>query len=77
MFHTHIEPQAKSILTSATHILYIFSGCPAVTLPIKLSKQGLPLSLQLMGQNYREDTLLAVAKWIESAVNFPHLQLET
>jgi aspartyl-tRNA(Asn)/glutamyl-tRNA(Gln) amidotransferase subunit A len=44
---------------------------------LKLSKQGLPLSLQLMGQSYREDVLLTVAKWIETAVDFPRLQLET
>jgi Asp-tRNA(Asn)/Glu-tRNA(Gln) amidotransferase A subunit family amidase len=60
-----------------SHFLYKFSGCPAVTIPIKLSKQGLPLSLQLMGQNYREDVLLGVAKWIESVVNFPCLELAT
>ncbi|XP_021936916.1 glutamyl-tRNA(Gln) amidotransferase subunit A, mitochondrial isoform X2 [Zootermopsis nevadensis] len=52
------------------------AGCPAVTIPIKLSKQGLPLSLQLMSQNYRENLLLAIARWIESVVDFPHLELD-
>jgi Asp-tRNA(Asn)/Glu-tRNA(Gln) amidotransferase A subunit family amidase len=65
------------IIKLTSHILCELSGCPAVTLPIKLSKQGLPLSLQLMGESYREDVLLAVARWIEGAVDFPRLQLET
>jgi Asp-tRNA(Asn)/Glu-tRNA(Gln) amidotransferase A subunit family amidase len=33
--------------------------------------------LQLMAKNYREGVLLAVAKWIESVLNFPCLKLET
>lgn len=53
------------------------AGCPAITIPIKLSEQGLPLSLQLMAQNYREGVLLAVAKWIENVVDFPCLKLES
>jgi aspartyl-tRNA(Asn)/glutamyl-tRNA(Gln) amidotransferase subunit A len=67
----------KKVFTLTSYFLYEFSGCPAVTIPIKLSKQGLPLSLQLMAQNYREDLLLAVAKWIERVVDFPCLELET
>jgi aspartyl-tRNA(Asn)/glutamyl-tRNA(Gln) amidotransferase subunit A len=58
------------------YFLHKFSGCPAITIPIKLSEQGLPLSLQLMAQNYREGMLLAVAKWIENVVDFPCLQPE-
>jgi len=67
----------KIMFTLTSHFLYKFSGCPAITIPIKLSEQGLPLSLQLMAQNYREGVLLAVAKWIENVVDFPCLKLET
>ncbi|CAB0013961.1 unnamed protein product [Nesidiocoris tenuis] len=51
------------------------SGCPAVSIPIALSKNELPLSLQLMSRNYDESTLLSVARWIEKQVSFPQLEL--
>lgn len=47
------------------------AGIPAVSIPIKLSKNGLPLSVQLMGPNMSEELLLNVAKRIENLVNFP------
>nr|CAD7401361.1 unnamed protein product [Timema cristinae] len=52
------------------------AGCPAVTIPIKLSEQGLPISLQIMAPYLREDILLSVAKWIENRVHFPVLHLQ-
>ncbi|XP_044267199.1 glutamyl-tRNA(Gln) amidotransferase subunit A, mitochondrial [Tribolium madens] len=48
------------------------AGIPAVTIPIKLSSNGMPISLQLMGRNLSENVLLAVAKFIENAVQFKH-----
>nr|CAH7730678.1 unnamed protein product [Callosobruchus chinensis] len=47
------------------------AGIPAVSIPIKLSKKGLPLSLQIMGRNLSEPMLLALAKYIEHIVQFP------
>ncbi|CAK1594758.1 unnamed protein product [Parnassius mnemosyne] len=49
------------------------AGIPAVSIPIRLSKSNLPLSLQLMGPNMSEQLLLNVAKRIESIVKFPIL----
>lgn len=46
------------------------AGVPAISIPIKLSKNNLPLSLQLMGPNFSEETLLKVAKFIENSVDF-------
>lgn len=46
------------------------SGVPAISIPIKLSSKGLPLSLQLMGPNFSENQLFKVAKFIENAVDF-------
>ncbi|CAG9769004.1 unnamed protein product [Ceutorhynchus assimilis] len=48
------------------------AGIPAVSIPIKLSQNGLPISIQLMGRNLSEPMLLAVAKYIENIVQFPH-----
>ncbi|KAJ8954415.1 hypothetical protein NQ318_011089, partial [Aromia moschata] len=48
------------------------AGVPAVSIPITHSKKGLPLSLQLIGRNLSEPMLLALAKYIENIVQFPH-----
>lgn len=49
------------------------AGIPAVSIPICLSKNKLPLSLQLMGPSMSEELLLNVARKIESVVKFPNL----
>lgn len=46
------------------------AGIPAISVPIKLSSNALPLSLQLMGPNFSEETLFKVAKFIENSVDF-------
>ncbi|CAK1540899.1 unnamed protein product [Leptosia nina] len=51
------------------------AGIPAISIPIKLSKNKLPLSLQLMGPALSEELLLNVAKKIEDFVNFPTLNI--
>lgn len=52
------------------------AGIPALSVPIKLSRRGLPLSLQLMAPKLCEERLLGVAKWIEDVVKFPRLVLK-
>ncbi|KAL0132185.1 hypothetical protein PUN28_000157 [Cardiocondyla obscurior] len=52
------------------------AGLPAINVPINLSREGLPLSLQLMAPLFHEQRLLTVAKWIEQAVQFPRLKLK-
>ena len=51
------------------------AGLPAATIPVKLSKKSLPLSLQLIGQAYGEEALLSVCKWLENRLNFPQPEL--
>ena len=46
------------------------AGLPAISLPIKFNKDGLPLALQLFGKSFDEQTLLNVAYSIEQQVNF-------
>ncbi|XP_047114440.1 glutamyl-tRNA(Gln) amidotransferase subunit A, mitochondrial isoform X1 [Schistocerca piceifrons] len=51
------------------------AGLPAISVPVKLSKNGLPLSLQLMAPMFKEDTLFRTAKWIEESLKFPAAEL--
>jgi aspartyl-tRNA(Asn)/glutamyl-tRNA(Gln) amidotransferase subunit A len=46
------------------------AGLPAISFPIKFNKDGLPLSLQLIGKSFDEQTLLNTAYSIEKEVNF-------
>ncbi|XP_005190876.1 glutamyl-tRNA(Gln) amidotransferase subunit A, mitochondrial [Musca domestica] len=46
------------------------AGIPALSLPIRLSQQGLPIGLQLMANVLNEQLLLTVARWIEAQVGF-------
>ncbi len=43
-------------------------GIPSISLPSGLSKNGLPLAIQLAGPPNAEDRLLAVARWCESVL---------
>ena len=45
-----------------------FSGLPTITLPSGLSREGLPLGIQLVGQAFGEGKLLAVARWCEKVL---------
>ncbi|GBP74465.1 Glutamyl-tRNA(Gln) amidotransferase subunit A, mitochondrial [Eumeta japonica] len=47
------------------------AGIPAISIPICLSKDNLPISLQLMAPSLAEEMLLNVAKKIESVIKFP------
>ncbi|XP_067946166.1 glutamyl-tRNA(Gln) amidotransferase subunit A, mitochondrial-like [Watersipora subatra] len=49
------------------------TGVPAVSVPIKLSDNGLPLSLQLIGRHFDEELLLNTALFLERHCNFPYL----
>lgn len=46
------------------------AGIPAVSIPIRLSSQGMPIGLQLMSNTLSEELLLTVASWIEAQVEF-------
>jgi aspartyl-tRNA(Asn)/glutamyl-tRNA(Gln) amidotransferase subunit A len=48
------------------------AGIPALSLPVRLSKRNLPLSLQLMAPHFDDETLLDVAHLLEKELNFTH-----
>lgn len=63
------QSAAQDICTQAANM----AGVPAVSIPISLSCEGLPLSLQLIAPRGEDAALLSVAKWIEKNVDFPRL----
>ncbi|KAG8123978.1 hypothetical protein E2320_019319 [Naja naja] len=52
------------------------AGLPAISVPSALSRKGLPIGLQFIGRAFHELQLLTVARWFETQVQFPALDLE-
>uniref|UniRef100_A0A8C5XEP5 Glutamyl-tRNA(Gln) amidotransferase subunit A, mitochondrial n=1 Tax=Microcebus murinus TaxID=30608 RepID=A0A8C5XEP5_MICMU len=52
------------------------AGLPAVSIPVALSNQGLPIGLQFIGRAFCDQQLLTIAKWFEKQVQFPVTQLQ-
>ena len=46
------------------------AGLPALSLPIELDDRGLPLSMQLIGKAFDEETIFKAAYALEQDVNF-------
>ena len=57
-------------LNDAFTIPSSLAGVPAMSVPIGLAKNGLPLGLQLIGKSYDEVTMLRVAHALETSANF-------
>jgi amidase len=49
-------------MVSAHSALFNYTGHPAVVLPYKLDRNGLPIGVQLVGKRWNEPRLLAIAK---------------
>ncbi len=45
------------------------AGIPSIALPLKLSKNGLPIGFQLMGRPFEEETLFRVARFYEEKLS--------
>ena len=54
-------------MVSAHGTLFNYSGHPAVVLPYKLDRDGLPIGLQLVGKRWEDWRLLAIAKAFSTA----------
>jgi len=52
------------------------TGLPAITLPVTLSSNQLPIGLQLIGRHFAEQQLLTIAKAVEQLVDFKPLSLD-
>lgn len=49
------------------------AGIPAITVPVKLDQQNLPIGLQLIGKKFDDYHLLCVAEKLQNLFNFPKL----
>jgi aspartyl-tRNA(Asn)/glutamyl-tRNA(Gln) amidotransferase subunit A len=49
------------------------AGIPAISIPCGLSREGLPIGLQIMGRHFDEGTVLRVAYTFEQNTDF-HLK---
>lgn len=49
------------------------AGLPCISIPVGLSKENLPLGMQVIGANFREDNVVKLASYIEKAANFKGL----
>lgn len=46
------------------------TGCPAITIPVKLSINKMPISIQIMASNFDDIRLLQFANWLEKKTKF-------
>lgn len=60
------RPQGQLNLLTPCRAVSLF-GIPALSVPIGRTRQGRPLSVQLVGAPYREDVILAAARHIEAS----------
>ena len=66
------NPEAAPLMQKIGHNTrpFNFLGLPAVVLPIGLDRNGLPLSVQLVGRPFSEPLLLQVARALERHYDF-------
>jgi amidase len=77
---TPLEVNGRDVeyrMVSAHGALFNYSGHPAVVLPYKLDRNGLPIGLQLVGKRWNDFRLLAIAKAVSAVTGgfqrAPHL----
>lgn len=61
-------PDRSTIGPHFCQVPWTLMGWPAITLPSGLSKEGLPLGIQLVGAPFAETVLFSVARWAESQI---------
>jgi aspartyl-tRNA(Asn)/glutamyl-tRNA(Gln) amidotransferase subunit A len=68
-----ISMYLNDVFTVSTNL----AGLPAISIPTSISSNGLPLSVQLIGNSFEEHLILKVAKQIENIVKFDRYKLQT
>jgi aspartyl-tRNA(Asn)/glutamyl-tRNA(Gln) amidotransferase subunit A len=62
----NVAPTRETTGDSSLQAPWSQTGLPSITLPSGLSRDGLPLAVQLAGSWFREEALLAIAAWVEA-----------
>jgi aspartyl-tRNA(Asn)/glutamyl-tRNA(Gln) amidotransferase subunit A len=65
-------PAPRGLATTGSPVMqepWSVTGLPAISLPTGLSREGLPLAIQLVGPPLAEERLLAVARWCERTLD--------
>jgi aspartyl-tRNA(Asn)/glutamyl-tRNA(Gln) amidotransferase subunit A len=67
--------KAESASRAMSHFTPLFNltGHPALVLPVAVTAQGLPVSMQLVARHFAEDTLLRVGRSLELHLSLRHL----
>ena len=61
----HVDGQDVTYCLDAAHgTVFNYTGHPAVVLPYKLDRDGLPIGIQIVGKRWHKSSLLAIAKAI-------------
>jgi len=68
-----ISMYLNDVFTVSTNL----AGLPAISIPTSISANGLPLSVQLIGNSFEEHLILKAAKQIEQLVKFDRNNLQT
>ncbi len=72
---TDPAPSAETTGDPAFNAPWSYSGLPTLSLPFAWSECGLPLSVQLIGDRWCEDDLIAVATKLEATIAFERREL--
>ena len=67
---TKIDDPIQMYLNDVFTVPASLAGLPAISVPIGLSKNGLPLGFQIIGKRFDENSILAAGKIIEDSANF-------
>ena len=71
-FPTEIAGEALTTYIDWMFLTFVITltGCPAISLPCGLTKEGLPVGLQLVGPPHGDAALLGAAALMEQALGF-------
>ena len=71
--HTALgHDETEDMLSYSYTLAYNLTGWPAVVIRCGTDPQGLPIGLQIIARPFREDQCLAVAAWLEAALQQQH-----
>ena len=65
-----IDDPIQMYLNDVFTVPVSLAGLPAISVPIGLSKNNLPLGFQIIGKSFDEDSVFSAAKIIEDSANF-------